>query len=189
MTGRIKSLSAGSASGFITAEDGVTVCFHSSEVLAYDVTSLSVGQVVVFDVEGGDCLRATNVCVLRQQHVADPPAKRQQTFPLRYMGFDQTESIRAYRFQRAAPGEETKTFIVTTDLALFRKHRVGIQEGPALCLQTLAACLAGADSIPRPPLRRTLTDQDMLAHLASRPVPAKRSRPKAPPRPHPALRT
>jgi cold shock CspA family protein len=185
MTGRIKSLSAGSASGFIAAEDGLTVHFRSSEVLAYDLTSLSVGQVVAFDVQGGDCLRATNVCVLRQQHVADAPARRQHTFQLRYMGFDQTESIRAYRFQGAAPGEETKTYIVTTDLALFRKHRVGIQEGPALCLQALVADLAGADSIP-PPSRRVLTDQDMLAHLASRPAPAKKSRHKAPPRPHPA---
>lgn len=186
MTGKIKSLSAGSASGSITAEDGVTVYFHSSGVLAYDIASLSVGQLVAFDVEGGGCPRATNVYVLRPHPVADAPAKRQPILQLRYMGFDQTESIRAYRFQRAAPGEATKTFIVTTDLALFRKHRVGIQEGPALCLQTLAAHLAVADSIPRPPLPCALTDQDMLAHLASRPAPAKRSRHKPPPRPHPA---
>jgi hypothetical protein len=153
--------------------------------LAYDITSLSVGQLVAFDVESGSCPRATNVCVLRQHHVAGAPAKRPETAHLRYMGFDQTESIRAYRFQSVSPGEDTKTFIVTTDLALFRKHHVGIQEGPALCLQTLVAELAGAHSIPRPPLHRALTDQDMLAHLASRPAPARRPRPKTPPRPHP----
>jgi cold shock CspA family protein len=185
MTGRIKSWSAGSASGLITAENGVSVHFHSSAVLAYDIISLTVGQFVSFDLESGNCPRAANVCVLRHHHIAGVLANRQGTEQLRYMGFDQTESIRAYRFERVSPGEGTQTFIVTTDLALFRKHCVRLQEGPALCLHMLTAELLGADSIPRPPLQRALTDQDMLAHLASRPVPASRPRPKLTPRPHP----
>ncbi len=185
MTGRIKSLGAGNACGFIRAEDGGSVYFHAAAVLAHDIAALSVGQFVTFDLESGACPRAANVCVLRQHAVAGAPAKRPDSVQFRYMGFDQSESTRAYKFQRVAHGEEPRTFIVTTDLALFRKHRVGIQEGPGLCLRALMAELPGAASAPQPLLPRALTDEDLLAHLASRPVPARRPRPKVPPRSHP----
>jgi len=177
-------LGAGNACGFIKAEDGGSVYFQAAAVLAHDVASLSVGQFVTFDLESGACPRAANVCVLRQHHMAGAPARRPESVQLRYLGFDQTESTRAYKFQRFAPGEEPTMFLMTADLALFRKHRVGIQEGPGLCLRALAAELAGVGST-LPPLPRALTDQDMLAYLASRPAPPKRHRPKAPPRPHP----
>lgn len=185
MTGRIKSFSTGSASGFITAQDGVNVYFHSSAVLEYDIASLSVGQSVTFELVSGHWPKATNVCVQRHHPEASMQERRHETAQFRYLGFEQIEGLRAYRFQRLAPGEATETFTVTTDLSLFRKHRVGIQEGPALCLHALLAELRGPDAILRQPLQRALTDQDMLTHLASRPVPAKRHRPRPAPRHHP----
>ncbi|MDH4187588.1 MAG: cold shock domain-containing protein [Nitrospira sp.] len=184
MTGRIKSWSTGSASGFITAEDGVSVYFHSSAVLEYDIASLSVGQLVTFELMSGHGPTAANVCVYRQHHVPRVQERRQETVQLRYMGFEQIECIRAYRFQRFSPGDQPETFIVTADLALFRKHHVGMQEGPSLCLQALMAELSGPDRIPQPSLQRALTDADMLTHLASRPVPVRRPHPRATPRPH-----
>ena len=99
-----------------------------------------------------------------------------------YMGFNQQGSVRAYRFERTSPGHVTRTFILTTDLALFTKHRLAIQEGPALCLRLL---LAEADTPGVAGTRMpesALTDQDLLAHLASRPVPAQRRHPKFVPR-------
>ena len=65
MTGTIKRLDVASASGVITAEDGLMVRFCPSAVLTYDVPSLAIGQVVSFDLEGGRCPKALNIFVQR----------------------------------------------------------------------------------------------------------------------------
>jgi hypothetical protein len=57
------------------------------------------------------------------------------------LGFDQLENARAYRFGVISRSEDDRKFIVTVDLALFRKHGVAIQEGPSLCARKLAADL------------------------------------------------
>lgn len=181
MTGKIKSFSNESTSGLITAEDGLSLFFRSSEVLAYDTTCLAVGQLVTFDVEGGSCPRAVNVCVRRQHQVPPAPEKRPGSTQFRYLGFDQAGSIRSYRFDGRSADDQTNTFVVLVDLALFTKHHVGIQEGPALCLRLLSAETGGAGkTIPRA-FECRLTDKDMLAHLASRPVPGARRGPKRTP--------
>lgn len=82
---------------------------------------------------------------------------------LRYMGFDQARNVREYRFDGVAHGEATRHFVVTADLALFVKHRVGIQEGPALCLQKLAADLEAPQDVSH-----ELTDDDLLAYTSVR---------------------
>ena len=169
-------LSSGSGSGLIKAENGLSVSFDSSAVLAYDAASLAIGQLVTFDLERGHCPRAINVCVRHPS--SHPEEKRPESIHIRYMGFEQTEGIRTYRFEGALPGEETKTFVVTTELALFKKHRVGIQEGPALCLHLLLAELDGARAAGWPPSQRGLTDQHILAYAASRPARGAKSHPK-----------
>jgi hypothetical protein len=58
---------------------------------------------------------------------------------LRYLGFEQVQNARGYRFDVLVKGDATRQFVVTVDLALFRAHRVGIQEGPSLCARKLAA--------------------------------------------------
>jgi hypothetical protein len=184
MTGKIKLLNTENASGCIDAENGLRFHFDSCAVLAYDATFLAVGQLVTFDLEKGSSSRAVNVCVQRSRAVPHVDGKR-DTNALRYMGFDQMASIRSYKFERTALGEETEMFIVTTDLALFTKHHIGIQEGPTLCLHLLTAELATAGAADRPHFHCTFTEQDMLTHVASRPVPGTRAHTRRPPR-HPA---
>ena len=60
---------------------------------------------------------------------------------IRYLGFDQRQNFRVYRFEARASARETKEVSVTADIAVFRDHRVGIQEGPSLCGNKLAADL------------------------------------------------
>ena len=181
MTGRIKNLSAGNGAGFIESENGLKFHFDSGAVLAYDVTYLAVGQLVTFDLESGGSPKAVNICLQRAHAAPHPDGKRKET-TLRYVGFDQTKAIRTYRFERTSMGEETETFAVTTDMALFTKHHIGIQEGPALCLHVLMIGLDSA-SVNAPRLACSLTEEHMLTYLASKPVPGARQHHKRIPRP------
>jgi hypothetical protein len=60
---------------------------------------------------------------------------------IRYLGFDQTENSRVYRFDVRGSGRLTKQTSVTADIAVFRNHSVGIQEGPVLSGNKLTADL------------------------------------------------
>ena len=169
MSGRIKNLSAGSASGLIEAENGRRYHFDSWSVLVCDVTYLAVGQLVTFDLEAGSNANAVNICLQRLHQLPHAERKQKET-TLRYLGFDQTMGIRTHRFERASGGEETETFAVTTDVALFTKHHIGIQEGPALCLHLLMVRLGDAAG-GTAALQCSLTEEHLLTYLASKPVP------------------
>jgi hypothetical protein len=161
MRGKIEVLGAGALQGRIRAEDGSRIAFDLAGILAYDVGRLCVGHSVTFDV---DKRAATAINVSREQEAAAPTDKRGADAQLRYMGFEQTAGVRTYRFERAASGEPTRTIIVTIDVKLFVKHRIGMQEGPTLCLRHLAV-----------PENATIEHQvigeaDMLAFIASRPT-------------------
>ena len=171
MTGTIKSLDPASAAGVITAADGLSVGFNTSAVMAYDLPVLAVGQVVSFDLEGGRRPEALNVCVQRAPQAWNGKERHLGITGLRYMGFQQEGGMRSYRFELFAPGEAKATFTVNTDLALFTKHHVGIQEGPGLCLHLLTAELGLASIAAGTPFQCSLTDREMLAYLATRPVP------------------
>jgi hypothetical protein len=181
MTGRIKALGRGNGSGVIRAENGRSVPFDSSALLAYDVACLAEGLLVTFDMEGGYGPRAVNVCV-HKEHVARRPAlSGQHSACLRYLGFEQAQNVRAYRFERLLPGEETTTLLVSADMTLFARHHVALQEGPGMCLHLLLAAEpdAPAPLVARPQAGgRTLTEQDMLAHLAAHPAPGNKARRK-----------
>lgn len=60
---------------------------------------------------------------------------------IRYLGFDQRQSSRVYRFDVLTDGRLTKQVSVTADIAIFRNYSVGIQEGPFLCGNKLTADL------------------------------------------------
>jgi cold shock CspA family protein len=180
MMGRIKLLNVGNAGGVIKTENGYAVNFEVSSVLAYDVACLAVGRLVSFDLEGRHGTSAVNVCVHGMHpQPADAP-KRPAS--LRYVGFDQAKGIRTYKFERNWPGEDTETMVVTTDLELFTRHRVPIQEGPALCMRLLEAeGETGAN------LRHSLTEKDLISFLAARLIPVRsfnrRIVRRSPPRP------
>ena len=59
---------------------------------------------------------------------------------IRYLGFDQTQNSRVYRFDVRSDGGLTQVS-VTADIAVFRNHSVGIQEGPFLSGNKLTADL------------------------------------------------
>jgi len=174
MTGTIKSLDVGSATGVITAEDGLIVGFCPSAVLQYDVPTLAIGQVVSFELEGGRCPKALNVCVQRPPHGEKAQEKRLEITRLRYLGFEHNGNTRGYLFERLSPGSEKRTFTVDADLTLFAKHHIRMQEGPALCLRALAAELDVVEAAAWGSSQCSLTDREMLAHLASLPAPRAR---------------
>jgi cold shock CspA family protein len=169
MTGRIGTLGDGNTSGIITAEDGQAVPFDATAVLAFDASSLAVGQLVTFEVSTGRHAKAANVYVTRSTD-----ERHKDGLHPRYVGFEQTGSIRAYRFEVMTPGRQTRTFIVDSDLTLFARHHVGIQEGPTLCLHCLQEGLDADGTLSQPLAHCALTDRHMLAHLASRPAPRAR---------------
>lgn len=78
---------------------------------------------------------------------------------LRYLGFDQLGNARGYRFDLVSDGDRAREFTVTVDLALFRAHHVGIQEGPSLCAQKLVADLES-----RSEGTHELTTEDLKAY-------------------------
>jgi hypothetical protein len=104
----------------------------------------------------------------RQQAAPGPAEGLPAGTYLQYVGFDQAGSVREYRFRRISRGETPKEFVVDAALPLFAKHHVAIQEGPAMCLRILLQQWA-APGAPAAPTQRSLSESDMLAHLASRP--------------------
>jgi hypothetical protein len=82
---------------------------------------------------------------------------------LRYLGFDQLQNARGYRFDVLSKGDATRHFTVTVDLALFRAYRVAIQEGPTLCARKLEADLESASENSH-----ELTMDDLRAYAAAR---------------------
>mgnify|MGYP000465854221 CR=1 FL=1 len=178
MTGTIKSLDIESSSGVITAADGTIVGFRQSEVLAYDVPILAAGQVVSFDLEPGRHPKALNVVVQRAPQSGNAKDKRLEIARLRYVGFEHRGNTRAYFFEYVVPGVEKRTFTVHADLTLFVKHHVGMQEGPALCLRLLTADPDIAEARPPESLDLSLTDQEMQAYVANRPLPRAKHGPK-----------
>jgi cold shock CspA family protein len=171
MTGRIKSLDMANGSGVITAEDGLMVGFCPSAVLAYDIPTLAIGQAVSFDLDDGRCPKALNIYVQWASQAVDAKGRHLQITRLRYIGFEHRGNIRAYLFESLAPGTEKRKFTVNADLALFTRHHVGMQEGPALSLHLLVEELDAEGTAAQASFKCSLTDREMLAHVASRPAP------------------
>lgn len=178
MTGRITILNRVRESGFIKSESGHSYFFEASGVMQYDPAMLVVGQSVTFDLGSGDRLRAVNVCCHRRTSAAPADDSKKEPLRLRYMGFEQSGNLREYRFERMVRGRETESFAMTTDLKLFSKHNVSIQDGPGLCLQLLTVGLEGGGQWA--PLR-TVTDEEVLAFATARPAPKTRPGPRKKP--------
>jgi cold shock CspA family protein len=170
MIGRIKNLSATNRSGFIQAENGQTVYFAGSAVWEHDFPLLTVGQAVSFELQGDHWPKAANVHLLEDRHPSRAQEKAQEAIQFRYVGFEQSGSVRTFRFQGVVSGALTRDYSVTGDVRLFQKYRVGIQEGPALCVRLLLAQVEVTHE-PSPSTRDTaLTDKDFATLVASRVV-------------------
>ena|SRR5689334_13973918 len=68
-------------------------------------------------------------------------AQKANLVEIRYLGFDQRDNSRVYRFDVQTVGRPMKEVSVTADMVVFRDHRVGIQEGPILSGNKLTADL------------------------------------------------
>jgi hypothetical protein len=60
---------------------------------------------------------------------------------IRYLGFDQRQNSRVFRFDVLTDGRLMKQVSVTADMIVFRDLRVGLQEGPLLSGNKLTADL------------------------------------------------
>ena len=167
MTGRIENLTTASQPGRIQAENGQSVSFSTLAVWEYDLPSLGVGRAVNFELKDGEPTVATNVRIAAEAHPVANPPERRGALQLRYAGFDQTKDIRSYLFQILPPTEDQKLVVVNAEMSLFVKHHIRIQDGPALCLHALSGS-------QEPVHLHAITDQDILAYIAARPVPVKR---------------
>ena len=165
MNGKVTVFSRKGSSGAIQSDDGERFPFDAAAVLAYDVAGLSAGQVVSFESDGGLPAKAINVSVRPPASIHYSDDRYREMRRLRYVGFDQQKNIRTYRFERFSPGELTEHFLVDTDMVLFGRYKVKIQEGPALCLHLLAHALGPEPAGPQVPY--LMTEQHMLAFLAS----------------------
>lgn len=100
---------------------------------------------------------------------------------LRYLGFEQLENARGYRYDLVARGAAPRHFVVTVDLTLFRAHAVGIQEGPSLCARKLLAdlesCFEGDHQLTTEDLRAYAHER---ADAEARKLAARKAGPRRP---------
>ena len=82
---------------------------------------------------------------------------------LRYVGFEQTQYTRVYRFEKIVKGEPATRLVIKADLALFLQHRIQLQEGPTLCANKLVSDLENSW-----PGEHQLTNADLVAHVTAR---------------------
>jgi len=99
------------------------------------------------------------------------PEKFPEPTDVRFVGFYQANTVRFFHFEVASAPTKMENYTVSADMTLFKKHHVHIQEGPALCSRVLLAELASGRT-ERSQL--VLTEEDILAHVASRPIPKSR---------------
>ena len=101
---------------------------------------------------------------------------------VRYLGFEQLQNARSYRFDVVRKGELTRHFTVMADLSLFHANGVAIQEGPSLCAGKLLSDLEKNFSG-----NHELTVEDFRAYVNTRSLAeAKRAERRKPPRPRPS---
>lgn len=82
---------------------------------------------------------------------------------IRYLGFDQQQNARIYRFDVVEKGQPAKHCSVSVDVALFLRHHVALQDGPTLSATKLAADIERSFEGTH-----ELTEQDMREHTEAR---------------------
>lgn len=97
---------------------------------------------------------------------------RQSAPMLRYAGFEQVGNVRSYLFNHVVIGEKSTEVMVAVEISLFTKHHLRIQDGPALCLHVLSLDIEKEELAHAAGANHELTDQDIVAYLATRPIPA-----------------
>jgi len=173
MTGRILALGSASRTGTIKTADGSRFGFTAAAVLG-DFDALAIGHNVSFDIEHeGTRCRVTTV--FREPATRTPVRSTRADAPpdLRYAGFQQAANVRTYRFEVLSPDHSTQHSIML-DMALLMKHRVGMQEVPALCaIKVVADLKTSPESV-----RHQLAEDDLRQFACSRAAALERRTPR-----------
>jgi hypothetical protein len=173
VTGTIVGLAGNTRTGTIRSQDGSRPAFSAADVLG-DFDTLAVGHLVSFDLDRARP-HHTAVRVFREPFRTSGPGKKPDASPdLRYAGFNQAQNIRSFRFDAVACGHPLRQFVVTVDLALMLKHRIGVQEAPTLCLRKLEADLKALPGSGR----HELDDHDLRAYASLRAAAIERKKAK-----------
>ncbi len=96
---------------------------------------------------------------------------------VRYLGFDQRQNSRVYLFDVHVEGRVTRQVSITADMAVFRDHCVGIQEGPVLSGNKLTADLERGQEG-----EHELTAADVRAYVEAKALAAQRAGTRKAPR-------
>jgi len=165
MTGRIEVSATARQPGRITTRTGAST-FEYAYLLAPGGARLRVGRLVSFELERGTANAAVKVRGIDRETLflggPDGPPE------VRYYGFDQKNDVRSFKFRAWRTGQENQEVIVSADLALFRKHGITVQEGPALCLRFVQAELQQPGFSGTTRWERALTEEEVVAHMAQR---------------------
>lgn len=172
MTGRIEVLATANKPGRITTRTGVNRYHYAYHLPPGGIEGLFVGSLVTFELKKGDDRVAISVT---PKDEADGVHSLESRLEVRYEGFEQTNNIRAFKFQAWRTGEENQAAVVTVDLALLRKYGITIQEAPALCLRLVETELQQPKRFDPGVWKRGLTDKEMMAHVECRRAGKRRS--------------
>ncbi len=174
LTGTILLLPPRTGNGVIRSEEGFRFAFSSTDVVG-DFDTLAVGHRVSFEIGHMGGVRIA-VQVMKEPAVARHPKPVSGTPDLRYLGFDQAQEVREYKFDAVSTGCAPEHFLVRVELPLVRKHNISVQELPSLCMRKLAADLAARPQAPD----HELAECDLTEFAAARAAKLERKRPKAP---------
>lgn len=169
MTGRIEKLATAEDAGRITTNSGPVQFRFTYRKTDGTTDQLAIGQLVSFELEKGTTESAVEV--RRKESVSFRASDGTPAREIRYQGFQQTRNIRSYKFQAWRSGEENQEAIVTADLALFRRHGIGIQEGPGICLRLVKTEFLESGLVDPTVWTRALSDQDLLDHISNQAAP------------------
>lgn len=104
-----------------------------------------------------------------------------------FTGFHQANEQRRFHFEAVLSDHTRLSYVVTADVSLMRKHMIGLQDGPLICLRLLEDALESP--VPR---QQTFTEEQMRQYAAKRSAAkeeataARNKRPR--PRPHNSVR-
>jgi hypothetical protein len=82
-----------------------------------------------------------------------------------FKGFQQMTDQRRFLFEGVEGNYSRQAFVITTDVKLFTKHRVHLQDGPLMCLHLLET---REPAVPQAQVDIVLTEEDILTHVRAR---------------------
>lgn len=80
-----------------------------------------------------------------------------------FTGFQQTDNMRRFCFEAVLADRSRRAYVVTADIGLLRKHMIGLQDAPLICLHLLED--NGETTVPN---HQMFTEEQMRRYAADR---------------------